>query len=59
MECNSQALVLAYTFVNPCFSCEPKVRIATSVNEPSGDKAFIQQTSHFVITIMLHALVLL
>jgi hypothetical protein len=29
------------------------------LNEPSGDKASIQQTSHFVITIMLHVLVLL
>jgi len=31
MRCDSQALLLAYTFASPCLGCEPKAKVATHI----------------------------
>jgi len=31
MKCDSQASLLAHTFINPCLGCKPKAKVATIV----------------------------
>jgi hypothetical protein len=50
MKCDSQASLLAHTFVSPCFGRKPKAKIATSnMLIPQNSKTILAQKSYTVI----------